>query len=247
MRTDVLGVGFDDITIGQAVSRACDLIAGGGKSYVVTPNPEIVWLCRSNDSLRTAINNAELVLPDGIGIILGAKILGTPLQGGRIPGVDFIAALFREMAGSGQSVFLFGAKPGVADEAGKRLAGTYPGLVVAGTADGYFTESGSVVERINAANPDLLLVCLGAPKQELWIAENIGYLNVPLCAGLGGALDVFSGRVQRAPAFFQRVGLEWFYRIVREPRRIKRSLKLPLFVLAVIGRRIRNSEFGIRN
>ena len=207
MRTDVLGIGFDDITIGQAVSRACDLMKGGGKAYIVTPNPEIVWICRRNESLRAAIKNAELVLPDGIGIILGAKILGTPISGGRVPGVDFAAALFREMAGSGKSVFLLGAKPGVADEAGNRLAGTYPGLVIAGTADGYFTEAGPVIGRINAANPDLLLVCLGAPKQELWMAENIDVLNVPLCAGLGGSLDVFAGRVKRAPVFFQRVGL----------------------------------------
>lgn len=243
-KTDVLGVGFDDIAIEKAVTYACDLMHGGEKSYIVTPNPEIVWLCRSNERLRAAISGAKLVLPDGIGIIIGARIMGTPLLYGRVPGIDFAAALFRKMAETGGKVFLLGAKPGVAVEAGIRLEKTYPGLVISGTADGYFTEDAPIVGQINTANPDLLLVCLGAPKQELWIAENIGALNVPLCAGLGGSLDVFAGRVTRAPVFFQKLGIEWLYRIIRDPRRIKRAFSLPLFAFAVIGKRLRGVDNG---
>jgi len=235
----VLGVGFSDITIGQAVERASDLMKDGGKAYIATPNPEIVWMCRRNEALRAAINGAEPVLADGIGIILGARILGTPLQGGRIPGIDFAAALFRKMAETGGSVFLFGAKPGVADEAGAKLTADYPGLVIAGAADGYSFEDTSIIEKINTAAPDLLLVCLGAPKQELWMADNADRLNVPLCVGLGGSLDVFAGKVRRAPVLFQKLGLEWLYRLIREPRRLKRSLKLPLFVFAVMMARMR--------
>jgi len=235
----VLGVGFDDLSIGQAVEHACDVIKSGGKAYIVTPNPEIVWICRRNSDLRSAIDGAGLVLADGIGIILGARILGTPMQCGRVAGVDFVTALFQKMAESGRRVFLFGSKPGVADEAGKRLAGEYPGLVISGTADGYFTDDAPIIEKINSANPDLLLVCLGAPKQELWMAENAGKLDVPLCAGLGGALDVFSGNAKRAPALFQKLGLEWLYRLIRDPRRLKRMMKLPLFVFAVIAARLR--------
>ena len=238
-RIDVLGVGFDDFSIGQAVGLASDLMKSGGKAYVVTPNPEIVWACRQNSDLRAAVEGARIVLADGIGIILGARILGRPLQNGRVPGIDFAAALFRKMAESGGSVFLFGSKPGVADEAGENLAGEYPGLIIAGTADGYFSSDSPVIEKINSANPDLLLVCLGAPKQEYWMAENAGKLNVPLSIGLGGSLDIFSGRARRAPAFYQKLGLEWLYRLIREPRRLKRMLKLPLFVLAVIWTRIR--------
>ena len=126
-----------------------------------------------------------------------------------------------------------------AEEAGRKLAEKYPGLLIAGTADGFFTDDSPVIERINSAEPDLLLVCLGAPKQELWMAENIGRLRVRLCVGLGGALDVFAGNVKRAPAFFQKLGLEWFYRLLREPRRIKRMIKLPLFVLLVMWKRLR--------
>jgi len=239
MRIDILDIGFDDVTVGQAVSRACEIMLGGEKSYVVTPNPEIVWMSRRNEALRSALNGACLVLPDGIGIVIAARILKTPLSGGRIPGIEFAETLFLKMAESGGKIFLLGAKPGVAEEAGTRLAEKYPGLDIVGAADGYFTDDAAVVERINETNPDLLLVCLGAPKQEIWITDNIGRLNVPLCAGLGGSLDVFAGRAKRAPVIFQKSGLEWFYRLVREPRRIKRTLKLPLFMLAVAWRRLR--------
>jgi len=242
VRIDVLGVGFDEKTADEAVSCACEIMSGDKQAYVVTPNPEIVWICRRNEALRSAINGAGLVLPDGIGIIVGARILGTPLRCGRIPGIDFAAALFDRMSRADMSVFLLGSKPGVAEEAGEKLAEKYPGLIIAGAADGYFKDDGPVIELINNAGPDLLLVCLGAPKQELWMAENIGQLNARLCVGLGGALDVFAGKVKRAPGFFQKLGLEWFYRLLCQPSRIKRMIKLPLFVLAVMWKRIRGRK-----
>jgi len=239
VRIDVLGVSFDDKTVDEAVSYACEVIRSGEKAYIVTPNPEIVWLCRRDDIFRTAVNGAGLVLPDGIGIVLGARILKTPLHCGRVPGIDFATALFDKMAETGGSVFLLGSKPGVAMDAGAILAEKHPGLIIAGAADGYFTDDEPVIEQINAAQPDLLLVCLGARKQELWMSENISRLNTSLCAGLGGSLDVFAGRVRRAPVIFQRLGLEWFYRLVCQPSRIIRMMKLPLFILAVIIRRLK--------
>ena len=237
MRTDILGVGFNDVTMQQAVERACGIIDGGGKAYIVTPNPEIVWMARSDAALQETLNNAELVLPDGTGIVLAARILGTPLKE-RVPGVDFAAQLFMRLSGSGGSVFLFGAKPGVADAAARNLSETYPGLIIAGTADGYIKDDDLIIERINDAAPDLLLVCLGAPKQELWMAANLGRLGIRLCAGLGGALDLFAGNVKRAPALFQKLGLEWLYRLAQEPRRIKRMIKIPLFVFTVLIKRV---------
>lgn len=237
-KVDVLGIGFDSVTVDLAAARAYDMISGGEKAYVVTPNPEIVWTSRRNSPLRAALNGAALVLPDGIGVIYGARILGTPLQSGRVPGIEFVSSLFEKMSEHGGTVFLLGAKPGVAETAGICLSEKHPGLVVAGTADGYFTDSGQVIGQINTVRPDLLLVCLGAPKQELWMAENVSRLNVGLCAGLGGVLDVFAGKVKRAPVFFRKLGLEWLYRIVREPRRLKRSMRLPLFLFAVIWKRI---------
>jgi len=237
-RVDVLGVGFDDTTKDVAVARAFRWITGRTGGFVVTPNPEIVWMCRKDADLRKAVADARLVLADGVGVVLGARILKRPLAE-KIPGIDFASALFSKMAEAGQSVFLLGAKPGVAEQAGARLCEAYPGLVVAGTAHGYFQEDGPIVARINQARPDLLLVCLGAPRQELWMHRHSGDLDVGLMAGLGGALDVFAGTAERAPAGWQKAGLEWLYRLIKEPRRVKRMRVLPLFLLAVIFRRLR--------
>ena len=242
MRTDVLGVGFDDKKIEESVAWAVDFLHSDEKSYIVTPNPEIVWACRRDKALRDAVNGAGLVVPDGIGIILGARILGTPLRCGRVPGIDFAAALFDVMAQSGGRVFLLGSKPGVAEEASAMLTGKYPGLIVSGVEHGYFSEDQPIIDAINIAAPDLLLVCLGAPKQELWMAGNIDRLDVHLSIGMGGSLDVFAGRVKRAPAFFRKFGLEWFYRLICQPSRIKRAIKLPLFIFAVIFRRFRGNR-----
>ncbi|MGM9522527.1 MAG: WecB/TagA/CpsF family glycosyltransferase [Oscillospiraceae bacterium] len=238
MRTDVLGVGFDNVTMEEAVARAEALIASPETGYVVTPNPEIVWACRKNEELKAAVSGASLVLPDGIGVIYGARILSRPLKE-KVPGADFAERLFEKMAEKGQSVYLLGAKPGVAETAGKNLTEKYPGLKVCGTADGYFKEDGPVIERINASAPDLLLVCLGAPKQELWMSRNAERLNVRLMAGLGGSLDVYAGVVQRAPESWQRMNLEWLYRLIKQPSRFRRMLKLPAFLFAVIWQRIR--------
>jgi len=233
----VLGVGFDDLTMAEAVGCALDAIESRTGAYVVTPNPEIVWLCRKDSALEQVVSEAELVLADGVGITLGAKILKRPLKA-RLPGIDFATVLMQEMAGRGQSVFLYGAKPGIAERAGAALLAQYPGLMLAGTADGY-GDDGPVIDAIRAAEPDLLLVCMGAPKQEFWMAAHRGQLGAGLMVGLGGALDVFAGTVQRAPVGWRRLGLEWLYRLLKEPRRIGRMMRLPLFLLAVFGQRMR--------
>jgi len=244
MKIDIFGVEFNDVAAERAVAQACELIDSGSKAYIVTPNPEIIWMARRDSALLRAVNGAELVLSDGIGVIMGARILGTPLRGGRVPGIDFATALFEKMAQTGGSVFLMGAKPGVAELAANKLMEKYPGLDIAGVADGYFTEDEPVIEKINSTHPDLLLVCLGSPKQELWMAENLGRLSVKLCAGLGGSLDVFAGNVKRAPALFRKLGMEWLYRLFREPRRITRMAKLPLFILALVWKRLRRKPVG---
>lgn len=238
MKIDILGVRFDSLTKEDAVETALGMLENGDKGYIVTPNPEIVWLCRSDERLKDIVNSATLVLPDGIGIIYGAKILGRPLKS-RIPGIDFIQGVFDRLKGTGKKVFLFGAKPGVADAAAENLMDKYPGLKVVDTCDGYFDDDSVPIDKINKAKPDLLMVCLGCPKQEKWMADNIGRLDVKLMVGLGGSLDVFAGTVQRAPEKWQKMGLEWLYRLIKEPRRIKRMIKLPAFVFAVIWQRIR--------
>ena len=238
MRIDVAGTAFDDVTPNEAVQSCMSIIESGGKGYVVTPNPEIVMLARKSEELAAALKNAAMVLPDGVGVTLGAKILGRPLRA-RVPGIDFMSGVLEKLAGAGKSIFLFGAKPGVAEKAAERLLEQYRGLVIAGTADGYFTDSEHIINSINEASPDVVAVCLGAPKQEIWMAENLEKLNTRVCVGLGGALDVYSGEVKRAPAAFRKIGLEWFYRLITDPRRIKRMIKLPAFVFLVVGQKIR--------
>lgn len=232
MRVDVLGVGFDNLTLDEAVARGMELACGEGTHYVVTPNPEIVEVCRENPAARDAVNGADLVLPDGVGVVKGAAMLGTPLKE-KTPGIEFAAGLMGKMAQQGKSLYLLGAKPGVAELAGQRLTQRYPGLRIAGTHDGYFKEDGPVVEAIRQSGADVVFVCLGAPKQELWMAKNGSATGAHLLCGLGGSLDVFAGVVARAPKFWSDHGLEWFYRLCKEPRRIGRMMKLPLFLVHV--------------
>ncbi len=237
-RTDVLGVGFDNVTKAEAVERALELIDAREGRYVVTPNPEIVMLAKENPALKEALAGADIVLPDGAGIIKGAAILGRPMKE-KVPGIDFACGVMARLAERGGSVYLFGAKPGVAEAAAETLRTKFPGLVISGTSDGYFSDDGPIIEKIKDAAPDLLLVCLGAPKQELWMAKMSGKLPVGLMVGLGGSLDVFAGTVKRAPEAWQKLDLEWLYRLLKEPRRIGRMMKLPLFVIEAAGERLR--------
>ncbi len=234
MRIDVLGVGFDNITIEEALSIA----AGLRGAYVVTPNPEMVWLARKDEEFREALSGAALSLPDGIGIIYGAKILGRPLKT-RVPGIEFATAYIELLASEGKKVFLFGAKPGVAEAAAENLKKAFPGIQICGTADGYYKDDSPIITAINNAKPDFLLVCTGFPKQELWMRRHAADLDVGLMAGLGGVLDVFAGVAQRAPEAWCKAGLEWLYRLIKQPSRIKRMAKLPLFLLAVIAERFK--------
>ena len=167
MRIDVMGVGFDSMTMEEAVAKARALMAERRAAYVVTPNPEFVMLAQKDSSFCDLLNSADLTIPDGIGIIHAARILGRPLKG-RVPGIDFASGVMAALnAGGGGRVYLLGAKPGVAEDAMKNLAGRYPALTFCGCHDGYFQEDAPVVEAVGAAAPDLLLVCLGAPKQEI--------------------------------------------------------------------------------
>ncbi len=240
-RIDVLGVSFDDLTMDEAVEIALGFMQERRACYACTPNPEIVMAAKGDAALRAALSGAELVLADGVGITKAAAMLGTPLKS-RVPGIDFASNVISRLAQRGGSVYLLGAKPLVAEAAAEKLTQTYPGIVIAGTNDGYFTDDAPVIEKINAASPDFLMVCLGSPKQELWMSANAGRLSCGLMAGLGGSLDVLAGNVQRAPETWRRLGLEWLYRVIKEPKRLGRVMKLPAFVLeaAAEGRRRRH-------
>lgn len=237
MRIGIMGVGFDNVTMAEALDKARELMALPGAQYVVTPNAEIVYEAMHNEELCKLINGADLVLPDGAGVVLASKILKKPLKE-KVAGVDFADNLLGVLARTGGSAYLLGSKPGVAELAAERMLVKHPGLTIAGMADGYFKDEAAVVAKINAAKPDFLFVCLGAPKQELFMVNHRHELEVKLMAGLGGSLDSFAGTVKRAPKWMIKLSLEWLYRLIKEPKRFKRMLRLPKFLWAVCLKRI---------
>lgn len=232
---EILGVLIDKITMPEAVEKAKALLSQDGVSAIYTPNPEIIMAAYTDDSFRDILNGADLCTPDGIGVVYGSRILKDPVPE-RVPGFDLTCHLLETISKTGEGVFLFGAKPGVAEIAKKNLEEKYPGLVISGVHDGYFKEEDepAIVNMINRSGAKLLLVCLGAPKQEKWIEKHRNDLNVNLCMGVGGSLDVFAGTAKRAPEIFIKLNLEWFYRLLKQPTRIGRMMMLPKFILTVI-------------
>lgn len=242
MKIDVMGVQFDNLTMAEFTEQARRMIAGGERGYCVTPNAEMVYEACHDPAFRDLLNGAALVLPDGAGVILGAKILGNPIRE-KVPGIEFGEALAKMLAETGGGLFLLGSKPGIAELAGENLVKKYPGLRIYGTADGYFKDDEAVVEKINQAKPDVLFVCLGFPKQEQFMKKYMNRLDVKLMAGLGGSLDGYAGVAQRAPRWMINLSLEWLYRLIKEPKRIGRMMRLPKFVLLCFkekGRRKKN-------
>ena len=233
-RICVRGVFFDNVTLDEAAQllRAAARENRSGVS-VFTPNSEIVQLCIEDASLRDRIYDGGLIVPDGIGVNKAARILGTPLKG-KVAGVDLGRRVMAFAAEEGFPVALVGGKPGVAEDAAAAMQAEYPNLNVCLTADGYFKKEGeeneAVLSRIRESGARIVFICFGAPAQEKWIAANRDKLpGVNLLLGLGGSLDVYSGRVKRAPAIFVRLGLEWLYRLLKEPKRIGRMMNLPKF------------------
>ena len=241
MKIDVMGLRFDNVTMAEALEKAKEMLQREGADYVVTPNSEIVYEAMADKELEALLNGASLVLPDGAGVVLGAKILGTPLKE-KVAGVEFADGVLGLLAETGGSVYLLGSKPGVAELAAEKMLQKHPGLTIAGMADGYFKDEAAVVEKVNAAKADVLFVCLGAPKQERFMVNHQQELNVKLMAGLGGSLDSFAGTVKRAPRWMIKLSLEWFYRLLKEPWRFKRMLRLPKFLWAVVLRRFKKGS-----
>ena len=240
MKIDVMGLKFDSMTMDETLSRAEALLRGDKAAYVVTPNAEIAYEALHDGQLREMLNGADLMLPDGAGVVLASKLLRTPVKQ-KVAGVDFAVGLLGVLERNGQSLYLLGGKPGIGELAAQKMLEAHPQLRIAGIADGYFQDEAPVIAKINASGADALFVCLGAPKQERFMVQHQQELHVHLMAGLGGSLDAFAGTVQRAPAWMIRLNLEWLYRLIREPKRFRRMLRLPKYLWAVMLKRIRGT------
>ncbi len=230
---DILGVQVASCTLVQAREAVFNMLQEDKLHMVFTPNSEIVMLARKNKPFQDILNRADLCTADGIGVVYGAKLLGTPIPE-RVAGFDLLTDVLQH--GDGISIYLFGSKPGVADKAKKEILHRFTGIEIVGVQNGYFDEKQeqAIIADIREKRPDILLVCLGAPKQEEWIWRHQEELGAKVAMGLGGSLDVLAGEVKRAPEFFIKLGLEWLYRLLKEPKRIIRMMALPHFLLVVL-------------
>ena len=234
-RVPIGKVYFNNVTLDQAIDEVMSYLHGAENHAVVTPNSEIAQLCARDAALLEIINSADLVVPDGIGVIYASRILGRPLSQ-KVAGIELAAGILPRLKEEAFRLFLLGGKPGIAQQAKEKIEEKYPNIIC-GVHDGYFKDDRQVIDEINQSGADMVFVCLGAPKQEIWMYENKDKLKVKAMLGLGGSLDVFAGQAKRAPQIFIKLGLEWLYRLLKEPWRIGRMMKLPQFLFGIIAYR----------
>ena len=234
MSVELLGYNVDDYTFDEAIVKAKSLIDGQHVAQVVTINPEMFKEAEKNQNFSNIVKEAEMVIPDGIGVKIALQITGK--KANRIPGIDFAKKLLQEAAVSGIPVAIIGSKEEVVVKAVENLQNEINGLNIVYYHNGYFKDDALIYDELKNKSPKLILVALGSPRQEEFIYNAKKVLNPALMVGIGGSLDVWSGSVKRAPKIFQKLGLEWLYRTVSQPSRFKRIFPtLPLFLLKVIN------------
>lgn len=233
MKENILGVSVSNLNYKELATAIINDINKKRKVFIVAINPEKIMKARTDESLKELLNKASYQIADGIGVVLASKLQGGNIKS-RVTGIDSMLKLCETAAKYNKTVFLYGAKPGVAEKAKQKLEERFPGLQIVGVIDGYEKNQSKIKELINGAKPDILFVALGSPKQEKWIIEHMNDLHPYVFQGVGGSFDVISGNLKRAPEFFQRVGLEWLYRLIKEPWRWKRQLLLIKFLFIVI-------------
>ncbi len=238
-RIEILGVPVDCVTMDQAVQWVEAAIVSGQSRSVIAVNPEKVIKAEQDAELLKHLQQAGLLIPDGIGVVFAVRLLGLG-QLERVPGSELMPKLCEQASKKGYKVFLFGGSQEVIVQTEKVLVHRYPGLNIVGAQHGYVNEEEmqSVVMAINQTEADLLFIALGSPKQELWMTQYLPSLNIKVCQGVGGTFDVIAGRVKRAPLAFRALHLEWFYRLMAQPDRIFRQTALPIFAFRVLRKRL---------
>lgn len=231
----IFGIPVSKMGMEETVSYLIEVIQSRTPHQVITANPIMVMAALENPSYMNIMTSAELVVPDGTGVVWAAEKGGEPVKE-RVPGYDLLHNLMKVGEGHHWRVYLLGSTPEVIRETASRLQKQYPGIVIAGYRDGFFgpAEDDGVIGQIVEAQPDLLFVARGADTQEPWIFKHKSRLGVPVMMGVGGSFDVISGKTKRAPKAFQKLRLEWFYRLLKEPTRYKRMLALPRFAVKVL-------------
>lgn len=234
----IFGVRIDCVDMEEAFNRFLSLLNRERTSVIYTPNTEMVMMAEKDAEFKDVLNGADLVIPDGIGLIHASRIHHLCLTE-RVPGIELMERILKYCHTTRRSIFLFGGKPGTAELAGQKILERYPNIIIKGIEHGYFSseDEDRIINAINEAKPDVLFVALGAPKQEKWIARHRRILNAHVSMGIGGSLDVYAGNVKRAPVFFQKLGIEWMHRLLKEPSRIGRMMALPKFMIKVITTR----------
>ncbi len=233
---NILGVKIAAVDIMQAADRIMQMTEEEGVHSVYTPNSEIVLNAYKDNDFCKLLNRADLLVADGIGVVYASKFVKKPLKS-RAAGFDIAMELLPRLAKQKKKLFLFGSKPGIAEKAAEIFCQRNPGLVIAGCRNGYFSpdENDEIVAEINASGADVVFVCLGAPAQEKWIDKNKDALNVKVLMGIGGSLDAVTGNMPRAPKWWQDHGVEWLYRLIKQPKRFFRMLALPKFAVTVFA------------
>ena len=227
----IMDVPVHPVTNNEMYGRLMNMMEESRVHTVMTPNPEMIMSAQENPELMNALCGADLVIPDGIGLIIASKIRKIGLRE-RVTGIDTMEKILQICHEKKKKIFLLGGKPGRSEKAIENIQGKYSGITGAAGHHGYFGEKDNkgIIDLINQHQPDVIFVCLGFPRQEVWIHNHQGYLNCKIVMGAGGSVDVYAGEVKRAPGIFQKFGMEWLYRLIQEPARIRRMSVLPLFL-----------------
>lgn len=238
-RIEILGVPVDNVSMQQSLDLVEELISEGGSHSIIAVNPEKVIKAQQDPYLAKRLASARLLIPDGIGVVLAARILGLAKMK-RVAGAELMPEICGLANDNGYRIFLFGASPEVNQKARENLEIRYPDIQIVGNRDGFLKEEDmpSLVQQINETEAQILFIALGSPKQELWMEKYLPQLNVNVCQGVGGTFDVISGNVRRAPYIFRKLHLEWMYRLLANPKRILRQTALPKFVYQVVMRKV---------